>query len=47
MLKIDLIKHIEHEANDAICLYVYEIKDHVKGLEFQLKREIIEKILIV
>ena len=43
MLKIDDIESI----NYGLYLYIESLKSHVKGLEFQLKREIIEGTLEV
>jgi len=42
-LKIDDIESI----NYGLYLYIESLKNHVKGLEFQLKREIIEGTLKV
>ena len=49
--KIEVISAITHEGNsdlnNGIYMYVEHIKDHIKGLEYQLKREIIEGTLKV
>ena len=49
--KIEVFSSINHEDNSdlnfGIYMYVEDIKDHVKGLEFQLKREILEGTLKV
>ena len=49
--KVEVISSILHEDNSmlnyGIYLYIEDIKDHIKGLEFQLKREILEGTLKV
>jgi len=49
--KIDLFSAIKYEDNSSlnygIYLYVEDVKDHIKALEFQLKREILEQTLKV
>ncbi|MCK5535646.1 MAG: hypothetical protein KAI79_02405 [Bacteroidales bacterium] len=49
--KIEVISFIEHEGqrdlNHGIYMYIEDIKEHVKGLELQLKREILEGTLKV
>lgn len=49
--KVEVISSILHEDNPTlnygIYLYIDDIKDHIKGLEFQLKREILEGTLKV
>jgi len=47
--KIEVISYINNgENNDlnfGIYMYVEDIKDHIKGLEYQLKREILDGTL--
>lgn len=49
--KIEVISYINNDENKdlnfGVYLYIEDIKDHVKGLEFQLKREILEGTLKV
>ena len=49
--KIEVIFSIHHEDNSTLNYGVYmyseDLKEHVKGLEYQLKREIIEGTLKV
>jgi len=44
--KIEVFSSINHEDNSdlnfGIYMYVEDIKDHIKGLEYQLKREILK-----
>ena len=45
---ISYIKNDDNESlNFGVFMYVEDIKDHLKGLEFQLKREILEGTLKV
>ena len=49
--RIEVLSSIVHEDNNdlnyGIFMYVEDIKDHIKGLELQLKREILEGSLEV
>ncbi len=49
--KIEVISSINHDDNDTlkygIFMYADDIKEHIKGLEFQLKREILAGTLKV
>ena len=49
--KIEVFSYIEQEGagdlNHGIFLYVEDVKQYVKGIELQLKREILEETLKV
>jgi len=47
--KVELFSYLRNSDNDdlnyGIYMYVEDVKDHIKGLELQLKREILEGTL--
>ncbi len=49
--KVELFSSLNYDENKDMqhCIYMYveDLKDHIKGLEYQLKREIIEGTLKV
>ncbi len=49
--KIEVFSFIEHEGltdlNHGVYMYTEELKQYVKGIELQLKREILAKTLKV
>jgi len=49
--RIEVFSSIVHDDNESlnygVFMYVEDIKDHIKGLELQLKREILEGSLEV
>jgi len=49
--KMELISLINLDGNElanyGLFLYIEDIKEHLKGLELQLKREILNETLIV
>jgi len=51
LAKIEVFSSINHEDNESlnygVFMYVEDIKDHVKALELQLKREILQGTLEV